>query len=180
MFVQNAISDERDEFQQLILRVLYQEVIPEFKVLQDLDSNTGTTSRMFKAIIKYSIDYLCKSLSWVQGRLKAKQTFCWGLIASSSSRVHVTAENFDWLHSYSYVISELGKLFNTYCTGKKLSENQSVIINSLPDDVGLSRCDDVKRYMYCIIISSYSFVGLACPQVRPQVRMTLHAINYVH
>ncbi len=155
--MQNVIFDERDEFQQLILRVLYQEVIPEFKVLQDLDSNTGTTSRMFKDIIKYSIDYLCKSLSWVQA-LTAKQTFCWGLVASSSSRVHVTAENFEWLHSYSYVISELGKLFNTYCTGKKLSENQCVIINSLPDDIANCCCNDVTRYIQRIHVYIRTFI----------------------
>ena len=144
--LQKAISDERDDFQQVILKVLYQEVIPEFNILQDLECNTRTTSQTFRDIMKCSIDYLCKSHNWLQA-LTAKQTFCWGLVASSSSRVHVTAENFEWLHNYSYVISELGKLFNTYCTRKKLSENQSVIVNSLPDDIALSCYDDVTRYV---------------------------------
>ena len=153
-YLQTLISEKRDKFQELILRVLYQEVIPEFKVLQDLDSNKGKTGQLFKAIIKYSIDYLCKSLSWLQG-LTTKQTFCWGLVASSSSRVHVTAENFDWLRNYSYVISELGKLFNNYCTRKKLSDNQSVIVNSLPDDIAKSCCDDVTRYIQRIYVHLY-------------------------
>ncbi len=141
---QNAISDNRDEFQQMILLVLHQEVIPEFKTLQDLESTTGP-SRIFKAIIKYSIDYLCKSLSWLQA-LTAKQSFCWGLVASCSTRIRVTSDNFDWLHNYSYIISELSKLFNTYCTGKKLSEDQSILIQGLPEDIASSRSDDVKRY----------------------------------
>ncbi len=140
--LQNAISDERDEFQQLILGVVYQEVIPGFKVLQDLESNTETSCQIFKKVIKHSIDHLklCSSQD-----LTAKQTFCWGLVASTSSHVYVTDDNFEWLHNYSYVISELGKLFNTYCDGKW---THRLIIDDLPGDIVTSRCNDVIRYNY--------------------------------
>ncbi len=139
--LQNAISDENG-FQQLILGVVCQEVIPDFKVLQDLESNTGKTSQTFKKVIKHSVDHLklCSSQD-----LTAKQTFCWGLVASSSSHVHVTDDNFEWLHNYSYVISELGKLFNTYCDGKW---THRLIIDDLPGDIVTSRCNDVIRYNY--------------------------------
>ena len=54
-------------------------------------------------------------------------------------------DHFEWLHNYSYVISELSKIFNAYCTGKKLSEEESVIVNGFPEDVELNHSDDVKR-----------------------------------
>ncbi len=118
-------------------------MVPKFKAFHD--NNTKKTG--LKDSLNYSIDYLCKSLSWVQS-FTAKQRFCWGLIASSSSCVDVTAENCDWLQNYSDVISELGKLFNTYSIEKKLSNNHRVIINSLPDDIATSHCVDITRYTY--------------------------------
>ena len=153
---QNAISDERDEFQLLILTILHQEVIPEFKALQELESNSA---RNFRAVLKYSIDYLRRDLGWLQA-LTAKQAFCWGLVTSCCSRVRVVPDHFEWLHNYSYVISELSKIFNAYCTGKKLSEEESVIVNVFPEDVELNHSDDVKRSVYSPYMSVAIFSKL--------------------
>ena len=140
---QNAIS-EKDEFQQLILEVLHEEVIPGFKALQTLESNTNTTSRIFKATLMLCTSILTKELSWVSSH-SAKDSFCWGLVVSCCSHIHVTREQFDWVHSYLDVITELGGIFGFYCSKKNLTESQRLIIEALPDDICTNSSDNVKR-----------------------------------
>ena len=129
---QKVISEERDDLHLLIVSVLHDDIFPGFKVLDNvLDSHS---SQNHKAVLEFSITYLCENLSLVQVPT-AKQAFCWGLVSSCCSRVRVVPEHFEWLHNYSYVISELSKIFNAYCTGKKLSKEERIIVNGLPEDV---------------------------------------------
>ena len=124
--------------------MLHQEVIPEFKALQELETNNETTGRNFRAILKYSIDFLRKDLKWLDTH-SAKPAFCWGLVSSCCSRIHVAFKNFDWLHNYSFVISELCKIFNTYCTGYKLTESQSIMVGGLPNKIRGNPSEDIKK-----------------------------------
>ena len=142
---QNDVSKERCELQLLILTVLQQEVIPEFINLLEIEANTGNNGQVLRAVFKYCIDHICEDLH--VHSLTPKQTFCWGLVASCCSRVCVVPDDFEWLYDYSYVITELSGIFRTYCTGKKLSEEDCIIVKGLPENV-LMGPSDVNRSVH--------------------------------
>ena len=126
------------------MEVLHQEVIPVFRALLELETNTEATRRNFRAILNYSVGFLRKDLKWLDTQ-SAKPAFCWGLVSSCCSGIHVAFKNFNWLHNYSFVTSELCKLFNTYCTGYKLTESQTIMVGGLPNNIHGNPSEDVKR-----------------------------------
>ena len=138
---QDAISEDKDEFQELILEVLHHELIPEFRTLQTLETGTRVNIKNFKAVLLHSVNILLKNLF----SLSSKQAFCWGIVASCCSRIHTSSENLEWFRNYSYVISVLGKIFNAYCTERKRTDCQCVIIESLPPDICAHPSDLAKR-----------------------------------
>ena len=123
---------------------MQQEVLPEFKIIEKLRTKSGDSEEYFKNTLKMSVENLCTISDWGQPP-SAKQTFCWGLVTSCCSRIHVDRDHFEWLYKYSYVIHELLKVFRHYCTGRSLSQEDIIIVNSLPDDVEMNPCNNVKK-----------------------------------
>ena len=120
-------------------------MIPDSKSLQKIGF-TGSFGADFRSLLQYSTEQLITS-SWPPS-LSARQSFCWGLVASCCSHIHINKENLDWLKNNSYIISELSRIFNDYCTRKRLTSEQCVIIQDLPEDISRHSSNDVKRYLY--------------------------------
>ena len=125
----------------LVLDVLRREVVPDLRTHmgQELDPN-------FKNLMREIIRFLKGDLSWLTS-LSTKQRFCWGILATSCSKMVVNKDNLEWVHLYgSFITSlELGLVFRSYCTSKKLSPEERVIINELPHDVQAPRSEDLQR-----------------------------------
>ena len=139
---QAAISDRRDEFQQLVLGVVQREVVPEIKALQ----GEKTISSPMYGVLHVTVTTLCKDLSWLQA-LTTKQRFCWGIIASCCGKIPVAKEQFDWIHSYKFLITHLGYIYTSYCAGKKLPEQKCLLsAESFPQEIAHSPSEDIKKY----------------------------------
>ena len=108
---QDAISDQRDEFQQLVLIVVQREVIPDFKALQvqKFVSSSSLCSALWEVV-----NTLCKDLTCFQAST-SKQNFCWGIITSCCEKIPICNEHFEWVYLYKSVITCLGKIYISYC-----------------------------------------------------------------
>jgi len=141
---QAAISDRRDEFQQLVLEVVRREVVPEVKDMQ----GEKTIASPLYSVLHVAVTTLCMDLSWLQV-LTTKQRFCWGIIASCCKKIPVAKEQFDWVHSYKFVITHLGYIYNSYCAGKKLSEKKCLLLaEGFPKEIAHSPSEDIRKYKY--------------------------------
>ena len=124
------------------MSVLNKEVIPEFKLLQDLES-APAGSNFFK-ILQEAVNTLCRELSWTKS-LTTKQKFCWGLVASCCSRLNISRDSLDWVHSYDKVLRQVGYIFNVYCNGRKFTESQCIIMEKLPDEIANHPSEEIRR-----------------------------------
>ena len=140
---QAAISDRRDEFQQLVLEVVQREVVPEVK---DLQGQTTIPSPLY-GVLHVAVTTLCRDLSWLQA-LTTKQRFCWDFIASCCKKIPVAKEQFDWVRSYKYLITHLGYIYDSYRAGKKLPEEKCLLsAEGFPNEIACSPSEDIRRYM---------------------------------
>ena len=140
---QAAISDQRDEFQQLVLEVVRREVVPEIK---DLQGEKTIPSPLY-GVLHVTVTTLCRDLSWLQ-TLTTEQQFCWGIIASCCEKIPVAKEQFAWVHLYKYLITHLGYIYNSYCAGKKLPEEKCLLsAECFPNEIAYSPSADIRRYM---------------------------------
>lgn len=97
-------------------------------------------------VLQDMVTMLSQDLSWLQS-LTAKQSFCWGIVASCCEKIPVTKRQIGWVHSYNLVITHLGHIYNFYCKGKNLLENESLLsANNLPDEIAHSPSDGIRRY----------------------------------
>ena len=125
----------------LVLDVLCREVVPDLRTHmgQELDPN-------FKNLMQEIIHLLKGDLNWLTS-LSTKQHFCWSILATCCFKMVVNKDNLEWVHLYGSVITslELGLVFHSYCTSKKLSPEERVIINELPHDVQAQQSEDLQR-----------------------------------
>ena len=103
-------------------------------------------------VLQDMVTMLSQDLSWLQS-LTPKQSFCWGIVASCCEKIPVTMRQIGWVHSYNFVITLLGHIYNFYCKGKNLPENESLLsANNLPDEIAHSPSDSIRRYdLLCAI-----------------------------
>lgn len=138
--MQGSISDKRDDFQQLVLDVLRREVVPEMRSIH-MDTN-------FRTLLNESVRSLKSNLNWLTS-LSTKQRFCWGILTTCCSKINISMENFDWSHHYSSIFPndlKLGVVFSTYCTGRKLPNDQRIIATHLPDEIRTHPSEDLRKY----------------------------------
>ena len=83
-------------------------------------------------------------MSWFSSHSPC-QKFCWGVVAACTSKIPVTAESFDWISAYDYVISTLGQLFNAYVNTRRLRGQECILSFKFPDEVADSS-DNVVLY----------------------------------
>ena len=140
MYMQASISEEHDDFQQLILGVLQKEVIPELK---GIDTARAAGSN-FQVVLQAAVNTLCKNLTWIKD-LTTKQKFCWGLVAACCSKINIAQENLDWVHNYDKLLQQVGYVFYVYCSGRKLTESQCILIEQLPEEIAANPSEDIRR-----------------------------------
>lgn len=138
---QCAISDRWDEFQQLVLAVVQKVVVPELKNLQ---GDKMIPSPLY-GILHVTVTTLCEDLSWLQ-TLTTKQQFCWGIVASCCEKIPVAKEQFDWIKLYKFLITNLGYIYKSYCTHKKLTEEKCLLSAEFPQEIAHSPSEDIRKY----------------------------------
>ena len=125
------MSDQRNEFQWLVLEMLCVELVPKSLRGRIVDVK-------FKALLSDSISLLNQDLCQL-GQLisiSTKQEFCWGVLSTYCSKIIISNDNLYWVEDYSALIQDvdLGLIFKT------CREND---IAKLPDQIkskGVQRC----------------------------------------
>lgn len=128
-----------------------QEVVPEFRALQgsqETDLNPDLLS-----VAQLTINTLIKDLSWLQA-LTTKQRFCWGIVGSLCAKIPISSDQFEWVLSYSYLITQLGFIYNAYCTGMRLAENERMLTEHLPVGIQNGPSEDIRRLGICLQLYS--------------------------
>ena len=113
--IQDSISDERDEFQGLVLAVLQEEIVPKFKIVRGIQP----LSAIVKDILKKSVTELCSNLNWLTS-ISSKQGFYWRIVATLTSQIPVTVDSFGWIHDYDYLINQLCNIYKCCCNGQMI------------------------------------------------------------
>ena len=139
---QNAISDQWDEFQQLVLAVIQREVIPDVKALQ---REKFISSSPLYTLFQEIVTTLSQDLSWMQA-LTVKQNFYWGIIASCCEKIPISEKHFGWVHLYELVIKWLGNIYSSYCKWKELSEEEGLLsAERFPIEITHGHSEHIKR-----------------------------------
>ena len=131
--MQACVSEEYDYFQQLILNEI-QKQISELIAIQGGDDSD------FQVVLQ---DNLCKNLSWTE-TLSMKQKFCWGLVADCCSKIHIQQDSLEWM-GHNRTVAHIGSMYHAYCSSRKLTDNQSIIIDQLPLEIQECPSQDAKR-----------------------------------
>ena len=90
------------------------------------------------------INLLCKNLSWLQA-LSPKQRFSWGIVASFCAKIPISSDQFEWIHSYWYVIKQLGLIYKAYCERQQLTEQQRVLSEHFPGEIANGPSEVIRR-----------------------------------
>ena len=124
-----------------------QEIVPDLKTPQSAE---GPPRDMFVAV-RNMLTIVSTKLQedgwWIQG-LNSQHKLCWGIVATCCNKIipSITTDTFDWIHSYEYAISQLGQIYVSYCNGKKFSESERALADTLPHDIASLHNDDVQKY----------------------------------
>ena len=142
---QGAISDQRDEFQQLVLVVVQKEVVPDFRAPQEESLHT---SPMY-SVLQLIVTTLCIDFSWLQA-LSVKQHFCWGIVTSCCDKIPITNEHFTWAYLYNSAITCLADIYNSYCNWKHLLPAEEY-----SQDIARSPSDNIRKYETTVMCNTY-------------------------
>lgn len=154
---QDTISDQPDEFQQLVLIVVQREVIPDFKALQveKFASNSSLCSALWEVV-----NTLCKDPTCFQAST-SKQNFCWGIITSCCEKIPICNEHFEWVYLYKSVITCLGKIYISYCKRKNLPGDKRLLpAEGYPQEVVHNPPEHIKKYDLLIRFSSCNWYNV--------------------
>lgn len=133
MSIQDSISDERNEFQGLVLAVLQDEIVPEFKILRGKQSPSATV----KYVLTKSVTELCKNLNWLTS-VSPKQAFYWRIVTTLSSQIPVTADSFSWIEYYDYLINKLCNIYKYYRSIQ--GPEEKILQDQLPLIISQDKC----------------------------------------
>ena len=140
---QSTISEQPDEFQQLVLTVVQREVIPDFKALQEMKFVSGTSP--YSALGEV-VNTLCNDPTCLQAPT-TKQNFCWGIVASCCEKIPIFNEHFEWVDLYKSVITCLGKIYISYCKRKNLPEDKRMLpTEGYPQEIAHNPSEHIKKY----------------------------------
>jgi hypothetical protein len=129
---------EHSDFQQIILNVLQEELIPESSVLKD----AVMTQPSIRLLIDHCVTMICQRIGSLR-EIKSRTHFCWGLLASCCRRIPIS-DTFEWVHLFTFIIDQLGRVYGMYCEFHGLSEEGiSLVGGDLPSDVVESPCEEV-------------------------------------
>ena len=150
--MQGAISNQRDEFQQLVLEVVEKEVIPDFRALQE---KSVSYCPMY-SVLQLIVTTLCKDLSWLQ-TLSLKQQFCWDIVTSCCGKIPITKEHFMWAYLYNSAITCLAGIYNSYCKWNGKTKHL-LSTEGYSQDIARSPSDNVRRYEMIVICNTLVYI----------------------
>ena len=113
-----------------------------------MGTGAGGVQSSFQSVLEGAVTTLVRDLTWLK-ELTTKQKFCWGLVAACCSKINIGHENLDWVHSYDKVLRKVGHIFTVYCSGRRLTEGQCIIIEQLPEEIAKHPVEDIKKYVQC-------------------------------
>ena len=142
VYVQLSISNQKEEFQGLILDVLHRELVPDITSITQGNEN-------FKTLLSESIKLLKNDMKWLTS-LSNKQRFCWGFLATCCSKIIVSTENTDWANHFCTIFTEhdnlnLGTVFSAYCREKDFNSRQCIIATGLPAEIKYHPLEDLHK-----------------------------------
>ena len=141
-FSKDAISDQHDEFQQLVLTIIQMEMVPESKVLQE----EKFTTSLLCTVLQEIVTMLGRDISWLQF-LTTKQNFCWGIIASCYEKITITKEQFEWVQLYESLITCVGEIYHLCYNNKQLQEEKCLLsADGFPQEITLIPSDNIRKY----------------------------------
>lgn len=95
-------------------------------------------------LIDQSVTMICQRIGSLQ-EMNSRTHFCWGLLASCCRRIPVS-DTFEWVHLFTFITDQLGRVYGMYCQLHGLSEEGIILADgSLPEDVVESPCEEVKH-----------------------------------
>ena len=103
-------------------------------------------SQHLKDILVLSVDALCQNISWFAS-LSPIQRFYWGVVATGCEKVTITETNLEWVHHFQYLVTQLSRIFNTYCNSRKLHDHQCLL---MPEEVDECPWVDVQKYFHWV------------------------------
>ena len=109
-----------------------------------LKSDIDQSAKQFKDLLRRLVDIICQEMSQF-GCFSPKQKFCWGVISALCNKVLPTDELFKESDHLQYIIMDLGRVFQTYCSSRKLHPN-CLITEKMPQEVQDCTNNDVQSY----------------------------------
>ena len=104
------------------------------------------TNSSLRSVLHMTVNFLALDLSWLTA-VTMKQRFCWGFVATCCSKVPISVDSLDWIHTYYYLISQLGTIYSAYCKAQMVSESYQLLTRGIPGIISSSPDEDVHRYM---------------------------------
>ena len=102
------------------------------------------TEPSIRFLIDHSVTTICQRIGSLQ-EMNSSTQFCWGLLASCCSRIPVS-DTFEWVHLFTFIIDQLGRVYGMYCELHGFSEEGITLVDgSLPEDVVESPCEEVRH-----------------------------------
>ena len=114
------------------MAAVLKEVVPEFKMLSFKDTAVNE-------LLTKSVTELCANVNWVTS-LTSKQGFCWEIVATCTAKIPVE-DSLLWLQNYYSPIIQLCHIYEAYCSGQALREDERLLKDDLPANV--RRYDDI-------------------------------------
>lgn len=131
LIMQQSISDQKDDFQSLVLDAIHHVIVPDITAITQCNEN-------FKTLLIKSIKLL-KTLKWLHS-MSNKEKFCWGVLATYCSKIKVSIENTDWPNHFWSIFTNrddlnLGTIFSGYCKAKSFPDGQRITTASITGDM---------------------------------------------
>lgn len=92
-----------------------------------------------------AVSFLANDLKWLKS-VTMKQHFCWGFVATCCSKVPISTDNLDWIHTYFYLVCQLGRIYSAYCKVNRVTESHQLLKEGIPDTIASSKHEDILKY----------------------------------
>lgn len=131
---QDSISDNSGDFQQLVLSVLKDVLVPDGKVIKVLDRPAWST---YSKVLDEASNIVCGAIN----RTSAKHKFCWSVVASFCSKFSLSSDLL-WVCCCSL---KLSYIYVIYCKCYNIPESQRLLIDEDVDTLEYLHSVDMKK-----------------------------------
>ena len=128
---QDSIRVHDNDFQQLVLSVLKEELVSDVKVIKSLDRSNSSKV----------LDEVSKTICGDINNRSAKHKFCWSVVASFCSKLRLSSE-LHWVCSCSL---KLSYIYVIYCKQHNIPESQRLLIDEDVDAIKHIYSTDMRK-----------------------------------